>query len=1560
MNTKTYTSDAIKFNLLHLKKRFTLIIGLVSFALMSQAQTVTINSGSNTFLGGANYLTPTTMAIELNGGALNAYKSGSATTGYSQTFGTLDLSASSTINLATGNTHTLTFAASNAVSWTASTTLTINNWVGTPEASGTKGQLFVGSGSTGLTANQLSQITFDISGVSWSATILSTGEIVPAYKIYRSKQTGNWSVATNWEYSVDGTNWYTATVAPSSSDGTITIRNSHTITVNGAITIDQVTVDAGGQVTHSASNTVTLNNGTGTDLMINGTWKRTSSSSISISSGAAIAVGSGGIYEHAIGASGGTIPTATWDANSTLLLTPTATMSSYPDLSTQNFGKIEINCASQTLNYILCNFTQVQTEVKIVSTGTGSIELQNSSIQGNYVQTGGTVFLGYSPFSSYTTQVNGTFDLQGGTFNMNYIGSTYYAQLIVDGDFTQSGGTFNFLPNSISGPGYLDLKSDMTLSGGAFTTSFTIANTGVYFVGPSATQTLTISNLSSFTSALNTRFYYKTSSGPSAINEVYSSTTLGAQTAVSGTTSTSRAGYAAWPTSGTLINNFTVNNASGVSLASSREVNGILYLTNGILTTTSSNSMTISNTATTGINGGSTTNFVSGPLSRKLPASLSTSSSVYTFPVGKSTTYYPFSLTSLTTSASSPNLTVEAFNSNAGGAVGTLTSLSTTEYWKTNNTNSVSATSVSLTRQAALGSLNVIATSNTVTGTYTTLGGTVSGTSITGSNSTSLNAAQQYFLMANYGCVNPTSGGTIATAQTICTGGDPAAFTSTASPSGNTGTLEYKWQSSTTSNSAGFSDIALATSATYDAPSGLTQTTWYKRLSKVTCSATWAAAGESNVIEVTVNALPTTSNAGADQTGVSTCGLTSITLAGNTATTGTGAWSIVSGTGGTVTTPSSPTSTFSGTAGSSYTLQWTISNGSCSTSSDQVAITFNQNPTVSTSVTETSGTANDGTVCSGTSVTLSGTGATTYSWNNSVTDGGAFTPSSTTTYTVTGTTSGCTATSTRLITVNNPTIAAGITLANNDLVWRGATSSDWTNTGNWLIYNSTTSSYSVPNSAPSTSTPVIIPAYGQACVPTPPTIAGTVNSDNVTIQSGATLTIGSGGILNLSGSLSNAGTLTYAAAGTVNVEGGWVNNGTFNAGSGTVVFNGTTNASIISGTNSFYNLSLNGGSALEVTLSNAVTVTNTLTLTTGKVILGANNLTIGASGAISGGSSSSFVVTNSTGVLKQQSIDVSAAAGKKVFPIGLSTASYTPMILANAGTSDDFSARVTSGVLQSGTSGSAITTKYINRTWLIDETSAGGSNATLTLGWNAAEEQGQFTRTACFVTHYTGGSWDLSTATSASGNPYTTFRSGITSFSPFTVTSTSALPIELISFQANCSDNNTVDITWSTASEHNTNYFRVDKSRNGTQWDVLNTVGAAGNSTNVIDYSLTDFFPTPGINYYRLTQYDNDGVFETFDAQAAVCKDQQGGTALSSYPNPSTSDFNIDLETDELEGEAVLTISDAKGAIVHSQDIKIVKGNNNYIIEKFNAEPGMYYITVKAGNSSVTTKHSMR
>jgi hypothetical protein len=824
-----------------------------------------------------------------------------------------------------------------------------------------------------------------------------------------------------------------------------------------------------------------------------------------------------------------------------------------------------------------------------------------------------------------------------------------------------------------------------------------------------------------------------------------------------------------------------------------------------------------------------------------------------------------------------------------------------------------------------------------------------------GSNDSYSQYEDYSFVINAAGSTQISVGGTAtATASPICSGSS-----TTVSLSGNTGTIQ--WQQSS-NGSTGWTNVtggSGAIIATYTTPT-LTATTYYRAM--VTSGACTAA--NSSTATITVTAANTAGAASSTPTLCINTALTAITHAT------TGATGIGAATGlptGVTAAWASNTITISGTPTASGTFNYSIPlTGGCGS--------VNATGTITVTAANTAGAASSTpTLCINTALTAithATTGATgigtatglpsgvTAAWvSNTITISGTPTASGTFNYSI-PLTGGCgSVNATGTITVTAPTLAQTISPLSGDYVWQGSANGTWANATNWLSYNG--SSYVSAGSSPNDpAIRIFIPDYSGVCATYDPIIVGTLSTDNITITDGAVLTISSGATLNLSGSLSNAGTLAFTAAGTINIEGAWVNNGTFNAGTGTVVFNGTTNASIVSGTNSFYNLSLNGGSALEVTLTNAATVSNTLTLTSGNIVLGTNNLTIASSGAISGGSSSSFVVTNSTGILKQISINGSSAAGKKVFPIGLSASSYTPMILANAGTSDDFSARVVSGVLQSGTTGTAITSKYVDRTWLIDETVAGGSDATLTLGWNAAEEQGQFNRIACFVTHYTGGAWDVSTATSASGTPYTTFRSGITSFSPFSVTSTSALPIELISFQANCANNKTVDVTWSTATEHNSYYFRVDKSRDGIQWDVLGTIGAAGHSTNVIDYALTDIFPAPGINYYRLTQYDVNGSYEMFDIYVAVCKDQQSGTVLSVFPNPSLGDFNVELQTEELEGEATLMITDAKGAVVHSQDIKVIKGANNYLIQRFEADPGIYYIIVELDGKRFVFKHS--
>ena len=90
----------------------------------------------------------------------------------------------------------------------------------------------------------------------------------------------------------------------------------------------------------------------------------------------------------------------------------------------------------------------------------------------------------------------------------------------------------------------------------------------------------------------------------------------------------------------------------------------------------------------------------------------------------------------------------------------------------------------------------------------------------------------------------------------------------------------------------------------------------------------------SDQVQVVINSLPSLADAGPDQTGTSTCGLTTVTLAANTPTVGTGQWSILSGTGGSFGNINSPTSTFSGVSGTAYILRWTISFESCTSYTD--------------------------------------------------------------------------------------------------------------------------------------------------------------------------------------------------------------------------------------------------------------------------------------------------------------------------------------------------------------------------------------------------------------------------------------------------------------------------------------------------------------------------------------------------------------------------------------------------------------------------------------------------
>lgn len=139
-----------------------------------------------------------------------------------------------------------------------------------------------------------------------------------------------------------------------------------------------------------------------------------------------------------------------------------------------------------------------------------------------------------------------------------------------------------------------------------------------------------------------------------------------------------------------------------------------------------------------------------------------------------------------------------------------------------------------------------------------------------------------------------------------------------------------------------------------------------------------SCAAASDDVDLSNHAQPSAADAGSDQM---ICGASTM-LGGTNPATGSGSWSVISGTGHTLYNSPDPTSPMDGVVNQTYTLRWTVTNGTCTPSTDDVQITFEGPPSVPTAgvdqticATSTSLTANTPTVGSGSWSAVAGAGA---------------------------------------------------------------------------------------------------------------------------------------------------------------------------------------------------------------------------------------------------------------------------------------------------------------------------------------------------------------------------------------------------------------------------------------------------------------------------------------------------------------------------------------------------------------------------------------------------------
>jgi hypothetical protein len=159
------------------------------------------------------------------------------------------------------------------------------------------------------------------------------------------------------------------------------------------------------------------------------------------------------------------------------------------------------------------------------------------------------------------------------------------------------------------------------------------------------------------------------------------------------------------------------------------------------------------------------------------------------------------------------------------------------------------------------------------------------------------------------------------------------------------------------------------------------------------------------------------------------------------------------------------------------------------------------------------------------------------------------------------------------------------------------------------------------------------------------------------------------------------------------------------------------------------------------------------------------------------------------------------------------------------------------------------------------------------------------------------------------------------------------LPVELTGFNVE-SDSRSVLLNWTTESEKDNAYFNIQRSINGVDWEFVEQVDGAGNSTTPLNYTIRDSKPYFGLSYYQLIQVDLSGRTNYKDIKSV----NHESLELMAYPNPTSGMIKLSGVNNLNEKE--IEVFDLQGVKFDVDASMIV--NNELNLSSF--ENGIYYI----------------
>jgi|GEM_PF-1643802 len=184
----------------------------------------------------------------------------------------------------------------------------------------------------------------------------------------------------------------------------------------------------------------------------------------------------------------------------------------------------------------------------------------------------------------------------------------------------------------------------------------------------------------------------------------------------------------------------------------------------------------------------------------------------------------------------------------------------------------------------------------------------------------------------------------------------------------------------------------------------------------------------------------------------------------------------------------------------------------------------------------------------------------------------------------------------------------------------------------------------------------------------------------------------------------------------------------------------------------------------------------------------------------------------------------------------------------------------------------------------------------------------------------------------------------------------SPLPVTLLSFNAQATAQNTVNVAWVTASQVDNKWFTVERSKDGVIFDSIGILAGAGTTSETLTYGFLDESPYTGTSYYRLKQTNLDGT-SSYSHIAAV--NISLSAKLTVYPNPANASSVYTYNATEA-GNADIRMITADGKVINTGTVNMQQGANTLPLNAGSLAGGTYSLQVILNGQANETKFIVR